>query len=74
MPFLSCKLPNQENDYTTGTFNNSSSSYAQAINQRQSKTQLDHPGGENENQVRFINHKYANHAYFELAFTNSRIG
>jgi hypothetical protein len=61
MPFLSYMSPNQENDYTTGTFNNFPSSNAQTISHCQGKTEIDQPGGEYEIQIRFVYHISVGH-------------
>ena len=43
--------PNQENDYTTGTFKELLPSYAQTTKRRYAKEEIDNQGGENERQA-----------------------
>jgi hypothetical protein len=74
MAFWSSNSPNQENDYTTGTFIDLLPSYAQTISQWvDSIKKNEYSGGDYEIQVHSAQHQFTHHLDLDISSTNFSI-
>jgi hypothetical protein len=70
MAFWSSKSPNQENDYTTGTFIDFLPSYAQTSTNVQVTFKTEYSGGDYETQVYSAQHQFTHHLDLDISSTN----